>query len=290
MTIPFGTGKTISINQLLGVDITDVANNNVLQYNSTNAVWDNGGLDLSGQNINVDEIDCRVLRVSETADIVGRLANQGVASFVNDGFIFQNGVSDLGDTLYIDNVNNRIGINNATPQQAIDCDGTVQTTQNNSTNLKMLNSGAGGKFWRVGPESNNTCVFYDNDGTGVFIVHNASSWSSNSDERIKKNITELTDCLTKVNQVRAVKYNFISENDTDEKHIGFIAQDFQNILPEVISIAPQQKNMDFDVLGIAYTETIPLLLGAIKELDSIVQNQQSKIASLETKLNELFNK
>jgi trimeric autotransporter adhesin len=93
-----------------------------------------------------------------------------------------------------------------------------------------------------------------------------------------------------VNQVRAVKYNFISENDTDEKHIGFIAQDFQNILPEVISIAPQQKNMDFDVLGIAYTETIPLLLGAIKELDSIVQNQQSKIASLETKLNELFNK
>jgi hypothetical protein len=108
MTIPFGTGKTISINQLLGVDINSVANNNVLQYNSTNAVWDNGGLDLSGQDINVDEIDCRVLRVSETADIVGRLANQGVASFVNDEFIFQNGVSNLGDTLYIDNVNNRI--------------------------------------------------------------------------------------------------------------------------------------------------------------------------------------
>ena len=41
MTIPFGTGKTISINQLLGVDITDVANNDLLQYNSTNAVWDN---------------------------------------------------------------------------------------------------------------------------------------------------------------------------------------------------------------------------------------------------------
>jgi hypothetical protein len=27
MTIPFSTGKTISINQLSGVDITDVANN-----------------------------------------------------------------------------------------------------------------------------------------------------------------------------------------------------------------------------------------------------------------------
>ena len=41
MTIPFSTGKTISINQLSGVDITDVANNDFLQYNSTNAVWDN---------------------------------------------------------------------------------------------------------------------------------------------------------------------------------------------------------------------------------------------------------
>ena len=110
MTIPFSTGKTISINQLSGVNITDVANNNVLQYNSTNGVWDNGGLDLSGQAINVDEIDCRLLRVSETADIVGRLANQGVASFVNDEFIFQNGVSDLGDTLYIDNVNKALAL------------------------------------------------------------------------------------------------------------------------------------------------------------------------------------
>ena len=47
MTVPFSTGKTISINQLTGVDITDVTNNDVLQYNSTNAVWDNGTIDLS---------------------------------------------------------------------------------------------------------------------------------------------------------------------------------------------------------------------------------------------------
>ena len=44
MTIPFSTGKTISINQLSGVNITDVANNDVLQYNSTNAVWNNGAI------------------------------------------------------------------------------------------------------------------------------------------------------------------------------------------------------------------------------------------------------
>ena len=111
MTIPYSSGKSLSIDQLTNVNITDIANNDLLQYNSTTGVWENGSLDLSGQDINVDEIDCRVLRVSETADITGRLANMGVASFVNDEFIFQNGVSNLGDTLYIDNVNYAIGIN-----------------------------------------------------------------------------------------------------------------------------------------------------------------------------------
>lgn len=174
--------------------------------------------------------------------------------------------------------------------------GALQSTNYNAINLRMFNSNAGGKYWRVGPENNNTCVFYSSNGTGVFIGHRSTSWSANSDERIKKNITELTDCLTTVNQVRAVKYNFISENDTDEKHIGFIAQDFQNILPEVISNAPQDTNIDFTVLGIAYTETIPLLLGAIKELDAKVQNQQIEInylkaenSLLKSKLNELLS-
>jgi len=105
----YTTKPTLSLDQLANVNINDIANNNLLQYSSTLGVWENG--DLSGQDINLDEIDCRVLRVSETADITGRLANMGVASFVNDEFIFQNGVSNLGDTLYIDNVNNAIGIN-----------------------------------------------------------------------------------------------------------------------------------------------------------------------------------
>ena len=141
MPIPFSTGKTISINQLSGVDITDIANNDILQYNSTNAVWDNGGLDLTGTDITVDEIDCRVLRVSETADINGRLATLGVASFVNDEFIFQNGISNLGGVIYIDNVNNRVGINVAEPEEDLEVDGSIQIDSANVARLKFQQSG-----------------------------------------------------------------------------------------------------------------------------------------------------
>jgi len=126
MTNSYSTQGTPSIAQLTDTIITNLQNNNLLQYDSTAQAWKNGNLDLSGQDVNLDEIDCRVLRVSETADITGRLANQGVASFVNDEFIFQNGVSNLGDTLYIDNVNNRIGIGVSEPTEDLELDGNIQ--------------------------------------------------------------------------------------------------------------------------------------------------------------------
>ena len=56
MTIPYSTGKSLSIDQLTNVNITDVANNDVLQYNSTTGVWENGDtLDIS--SISVNEIN-----------------------------------------------------------------------------------------------------------------------------------------------------------------------------------------------------------------------------------------
>jgi len=116
--------KQPELSQLNDVNTVGVSNGDILQYN--NGVWYSGGIDLTGLDINVDEIDCRVLRVSETADITGRLATVGVASFVNDEFIFQNGVSNLGDTLYIDNVNNRIGIGVPVPTEDLELDGNIQ--------------------------------------------------------------------------------------------------------------------------------------------------------------------
>jgi hypothetical protein len=135
----YTTKPTITLDQLSNVNISDPVNNNFLQYNTTNGVWDNG--DLSGQDINLDEIDCRVLRVSETADILGRLANQGVASFVNDEFIFQNGISNLGDTIYIDNVNTRVGIGIPNPEEDLEVCGSIQIDSANLARLKFQQTG-----------------------------------------------------------------------------------------------------------------------------------------------------
>ena len=114
--------KTPSLQTLddVGIQTLTLSNNDNLSYNSTTRLWENKS------DFITDEIDCRVLRVSETADIDGRLANKGVASFVNDEFIFQNGISNLGDTIYIDNVNNRVGIGVSNPEEDLELDGNIQ--------------------------------------------------------------------------------------------------------------------------------------------------------------------
>jgi cytoskeletal protein CcmA (bactofilin family) len=104
-----------------------------------------------------------ILEVSERADIGDRLTCVGVASFVDDEFIFQNGVSNLGDTLYIDNVNNRVGINKAVPEEDFDVDGNIQI---NTSGLGRL------VFYDSNDDHEHAEVDADDDGTngGQLII------------------------------------------------------------------------------------------------------------------------
>ena len=151
------SSKTPELGELGNVNNENVGNNDIIQYNTVSTNWENKS------DFTVDEIDCRVLRVSETADVGGRLACVGVASFVNDEFIFQNGVSNLGDTLYIDNVNNRVGINKAVPEEDLDVDGNIQLAGANDVKINFYDS--------TGDYSHGKLVMND-DGTGSeFQVH-----------------------------------------------------------------------------------------------------------------------
>ena len=130
----YSTNKIKNLNQLNDVNITDLSNNDIIQYNGSSGLWENKS------DFITDEIDCRVLRVSETADVGGRLAVVGVTSLVNDEFIFQNGISNLGDVVYIDNVNNRVGINKAVPEEDFDVDGNIQINTNGTEKITFYDN------------------------------------------------------------------------------------------------------------------------------------------------------
>ena len=135
-------------------------------------------------------------------------------------------------------------------------------------------SATSGKFWYVGPASNNTFAIYNQTPAGVYLGDGATSWTGASDESLKENIVELTGALDKVKNFRCVEYNFISD-ETSSKKIGFIAQDWQEDYSQVVSQDPDGN------LGIQYTETIPVLLKAIQEQQTLIESLTARIETLE---------
>jgi len=131
-----------------------------------------------------------------------------------------------------------------------------------------------GQYFQIGTQSGTSPAFvvYNPSGGGVYLGYSASAWTGISDERLKNITGEISDGLNKVNQLRAAKFTW-KRDETNEAQVGLIAQDVQAVLPEAVS--ENDGN-----LGVRYTEVIPLLVAAIKELNAKVDAQAVEIAAL----------
>jgi hypothetical protein len=94
---------------------------------------------------------------------------------------------------------------------------------------------------------------------GVYMTTGATSWTAISDERSKDIIEPITGAAEKVSSLRAVIGKYKSDADGTRRSF-LIAQDVDKVLPEAVN---KSKNEEW---GLSYTDTIPLLVAAIKEL------------------------
>jgi len=86
-----------------------------------------------------------------------------------------------------------------------------------------------------------------------------------SDRRLKKNIVSLTSALDKVKKLKGVSFEYTKESNMgDGIRFGFIAQDVQEIIPEMV----RERAKGDGMLSLSYTEVIPWLVEAVKELGS----------------------
>ena len=92
-----------------------------------------------------------------------------------------------------------------------------------------------------------------------------------SDERLKDNITPLTNALSKVQQIRGVEFDWNDLNTSGhEGHdVGVIAQDVQKVIPELV----QERENGY--LAVKYEKITALLIEAIKELKSELDDLKS---------------
>jgi hypothetical protein len=145
-----------------------------------------------------------------------------------------------------------------------------------TTGMLALKNSGNAQVWQTGPASGGNFYVATSAGTGVFVVSGATAWTATSDERKKDIIEPIANGLNKVDSLRAVIGKFKTDS-AGVRRSFLIAQDVQAVLPEAVD-----ADSDADgTLGLRYTETIPLLVAAIKELKTIVDSQAARIAALE---------
>ena len=107
-------------------------------------------------------------------------------------------------------------------------------------------------------------------------VLSVTSLVETSDVRSKENIQETlsSDSLEKILNVNVKTYNYIKDNEK-RHHIGVIAQEIKEIIPESVVIS---KNDDFeDFHQVQYTSLVPHLINCIKVLNEEIKELKSKL-------------
>ena len=113
-----------------------------------------------------------------------------------------------------------------------------------------------------------------NAGTGV-------SYNETSDYRVKENISDISDAITRVKQLSPRRFNFISQEDITVD--GFIAHEAQTVVPEAVTGTKDQVDIDGNPVlqGIDKSKLVPLLTAALQEAISKIETLETKVAALE---------
>jgi len=109
---------------------------------------------------------------------------------------------------------------------------------------------------------------------GPYLNTAGTSWTTASDQNLKDVTCEITNALNKISQIRAVEFTWKADK-TKKQHVGFIAQDVQAVLPEVIDTDTNGH------LGVRYAEVTSLLLAAIKEQQTLIESLTTRLTALE---------
>jgi len=161
--------------------------------------------------------------------------------------------------------------------------GGIQARNYSTTAYGTTYPGTGNGGYAITSYGNFYC-----SGAGEFV---GDVTANTSDRRLKKNIVKIDSPLEKISKINGVYFNWnetakkLADKDTEIREIGFIAQDIQSVLPEIIKPAPFDIEMDESItdkvvyksktgenyLTIQYEKIVPLLVECIKELKSEIE-------------------
>ena len=124
--------------------------------------------------------------------------------------------------------------------------------------------------------------FINPNGGGVYQGNNSSTWSTTSDQRLKKNIVDNNVGLEAIASIRVRNFEYRVESEITELpthaaikkegvQLGVIAQELQAVLPECV------KTESTGVMSVDTDNLIWYAINAIKELKAEVDSLKSQL-------------
>jgi hypothetical protein len=132
----------------------------------------------------------------------------------------------------------------------------------------------GGGFYHIN--------FLENGSQRGSITSNGSStsYTTTSDYRLKENVTIVTDGITRLQQLKPSRFNFITNPAMTVD--GFIAHEVQAIVPEAITGEKNAVDDDGNPIyqGIDQSKLVPLLTAALQEAIGRIETLEAEVSAL----------
>ena len=164
-------------------------------------------------------------------------------------------------------------------------------------------SATGGGTYAIWATSSEYDAIYATAGSSydaIFANGNITytgSLTHQSDIRLKENISPLENSLSKLMQLKVKSFYFKNDqqfahvNFPKGKNFGFIAQEFEKVIPELVTdninfssggdTGSEEESINYK--GINYTELIPFLVQAIQEQQEMIDDLKAQVIELQDK-------
>jgi len=303
-----GSGDALTVTS---TDAGDSFAPDITFYRNSSSPADNDGtglINFRGRNDNSQDVN--YVQIQTTCP--------DVSDGAEDGFFSLNTMvnGSLGDRITVNSsgivgINQVFGISDSDTGIALGANGAniMQFYTGNSERMKLDSSGnifmgnfnssggsTGVKF-DIGGGTSETEIQTSVNGTATRIHYafrndngevgkittngSATTYATSSDYRLKENVTDVTDGITRLKQLAPKRFNFIA--DANKTVDGFIAHEVSSVVPE--AIAGEKDEVDADGnpkwQGIDQSKLVPLLTAALQEAITKIETLETKVAALE---------
>jgi hypothetical protein len=205
----------------------------------------------------------------------GDAAYRGYVQYVHSTDYMGIGTSGI-ERMRITSVGN-IGMGLTDPASPLN----LLTGQNFGGGFNMRNTN-GSRWEFVTGGDNKLYMGYAASGTPAAVGNFATNgtYTATSDIRKKKDISYIFNGLEIVNALKPAQGRMLEDDDTSPLRPMFIAQDMVDVIPALVSNLEPTPSDD-PLLGIDYASIAPILVKAIQEQQTIINDLTARITALE---------